>query len=129
MRALLDTQAFLWANQAPQRLGAQLDLVADPANDVLVSAVVSWELAIKTAIGRLDLPEPVATYVPARLAITGFRSLAIEHAHALAVAGLPLHHRDPFDRLLIAQATVLDLPVITSDPMFDAYGIQVLRTA
>lgn len=64
MRALLDTQAFLWAHQDPDRLGAQLDVVADPANELLVSAAVSWELAIKTAIGRLTLPEPVATYVP-----------------------------------------------------------------
>lgn len=126
MRALLDTQAFLWANQDPERLGAQLPLVAYAANQLLVSAAVSWELAIKTAIGRLVLPEPVATYVPSRVAAANFVAIPIEHAHALAVGGLPMHHRDPFDRLLIAQASVLGLPIITADPQFERYDVQVL---
>lgn len=128
MRALLDTQVFLWANQDPDRLGAQQATVADAGNELLVSAVVSWELAIKTAIGRLRLPEPVGDYVPSRIAIAGLTAIGIDHAHTLAVADLPPHHRDPFDRLLIAQARVLGVPIITADPVLARYDVEVLPT-
>lgn len=129
MRALLDTQAFLWANQDPDRLGRQREVVADASTVLLLSAVVSWEIAIKTALGRLELPEPPEVWVPSRIAALGLTSLAVEHEHALAVTGLRPHHRDPFDRLLVAQATILGAPVITADPVFERYGVEVLAVA
>jgi PIN domain nuclease of toxin-antitoxin system len=128
VRLLLDTQVFVWASQKPSRLGAHRDLIADPDNERLVSAIVAWELAIKTAIGRLSLPEPVATYMPARLDALVATPVAIEHEHALAVSTLPMHHRDPFDRLLIAQAQILDVPIITADRALAQYDVEVLLT-
>lgn len=126
MRLLLDTHVFLWANQNPGRLGRWHDVVADPANELLLSAASSWELAIKTATGRLHLPDPVEVYVPARMGDLGITGLAVEHSHALAVSALPMHHRDPFDRLLIAQAARLGVPILTADAAFDAYDVEVL---
>lgn len=129
MRLLLDTHVFLWANQAPDRLGPWRDVVADQANELLLSAASSWELAIKTASGRLRLPEPVEVYVPSRMAAVGLAGVAVEHQHALAVSTLPMHHRDPFDRLLIAQAMLLGVPILTADAAFDAYDVEVLKIA
>ncbi len=129
MRILLDTHAFLWANQAPDRLGPWHDAVADPSNELLLSAASSWELAIKTSTGRLQLPAAVEVYVPARMAAIGITGLPVEHRHALAVARLPTHHRDPFDRLLIAQAALLGVPILTADPAFDAYDVEILAIA
>jgi PIN domain nuclease of toxin-antitoxin system len=126
VRLLLDTHAFLWATEAPERLGAHGELIADPANDRILSAVGSWEIAIKWALGRLELPEPPSRYVPTRLDALAATSVPIEHAHALAVAELPQHHRDPFDRLLIAQAQLLDLPIVTADRIFTRYQVDVL---
>jgi PIN domain nuclease of toxin-antitoxin system len=126
VRLLLDTHAFLWANEAPERLGAHGELIADPANDRILSAVGGWEIAIKWALGRLQLPEPPSRYVPTRLDALAATSVPIEHAHALAVAELPQHHRDPFDRLLIAQAQLLDLPIVTADRIFTRYQVDVL---
>jgi PIN domain nuclease of toxin-antitoxin system len=127
MRVLLDTHAFLWANAEPDRLGSRRSMVEDVENDLLLSAASSWELATKVAIGRLELPEPVASYVPSRMAALGVTALSVEHHHALAVASLPMHHRDPFDRILIAQAQLLDVPIVTADPAFEAYDVEVLR--
>ena len=126
MRVLLDTHAFLWANLDPDRLEPWRDVVADPATEVLLSAASSWELAIKTSTGRLHLPEPVATYVPTRMRAIGITGVAVGHHHALAVAALPPHHRDPFDRILVAQAVDLDVPLLTADPAFDAYEVEIL---
>ena len=100
-------------------------MLADPAQRVLLSAVSSWEIAIKHSLGRLDLPEPPAEYVPSRIATARLTAIAIEHAHALRAGTLPLH-RDPFDRLLIGQARELDIPVMTSDQVFDQYDVEVI---
>ena len=127
MRVLLDTHAFLWANAEPDRLGTWRAMVEDVTNELLLSAASSWELATKAAIGRLELPEPVASYVPSRMAALGVTAVSIEHRHALGVAALPMHHRDPFDRILIAQAQLLDVPILTADAAFDAYDVEVLR--
>lgn len=129
MRLLLDTHAFLWANQAPERLGPWRSVVADEANELLLSAASSWELAIKVALGRLDLPEPVVTFVPSRMATLGVTALPIEHRHALAVSNLAPHHRDPFDRLLIAQSTLLGVPILTADNAFDPYDVETYKIA
>jgi len=127
VRLLLDTQVWLWLQTTPRKLGPRaLDVVSDPGNDLLLSAASSWEIAIKYALGKLDLPAPPSEYVPSRMQASGTDGLAITHAHALHVAGLPDHHRDPFDRLLVAQAQVESLPVLTADPQFGRYDVEVM---
>ncbi|MGH3440465.1 MAG: type II toxin-antitoxin system VapC family toxin [Nitriliruptorales bacterium] len=126
MRALLDTHAWLWMLTDPERLGDALVFVDDADNELLLSAASSWEISIKYALGRLPLPEPPSTYVPARIRSTGVTPLAVEHTHALAVADLPDHHRDPFDRLLVAQGSVEAVPIITADEVLAQYDVDVM---
>jgi PIN domain nuclease of toxin-antitoxin system len=126
VRLLLDTHVFLWLQTEPERLGEHLAVVEDRRNVLLVSAVSSWEIAIKHALGRLPLPEPPQRYVPERLRAIGAHALPIEHVHALAVAALAPLHRDPFDRLLVAQAGVLDVPILTADPEIAQYPVRTL---
>lgn len=126
-RFLLDTHVWLWLQSDPERIDSVvLDQLADQRNELLLSAASSWELSIKHALGRIELPQPPATYVPDRLRRSGVVPLAIEHAHVLAVGGLPLHHRDPFDRLLIAQAQMLGLPLVTADRQMERYDIEIV---
>ena len=127
MRCLLDTHVFLWLQAEPERLGEALHTLADRANEVLFSAVSAWEIAIKTALGRLCLPEPVVTYVPSRVHASGLTELAVESSHALAVVNLPSHHRDPFDRLMMAHAQLLSLTLVTADTLLECYDVEVLR--
>lgn len=127
MKALLDTHVWLWMLAEPERLGAAAPMVRDPRSVLLLSAVSSWEIAIKYGQGRLDLPEPPASFVPERMRSSGVTALAVEHAHALAVAELPMHHRDPFDRLLVAQALLEGVPIVTADPAFAAYDVELIR--
>jgi PIN domain nuclease of toxin-antitoxin system len=124
VKLLLDTRVFLWLQTAPERLGERLGLVEDQRNALFVSAASSWEVAIKYQLGKLPLPEPPERYVPARLLAIGAQALAVEHPHALAVATLPALHRDPFDRLLVAQATLLDLTLMTADPTVAQYPVE-----
>ena len=126
MRILLDTHVFLWLHTEPQRLGEHLPVVEDQRNELLLSAASSWEIAIKYGLGRLPLPEPPQRYVPSRLRAIGAQALPIEHTHALAVAMLEPLHRDPFDRLLVAQAGLLDVPILTADPLLARYPVQAL---
>lgn len=126
MRVLLDTHAFLWAAAAPGRLGQQEELVADPSTTRLLSAASSWEIAIKHALGKLSLPEDPAAYVPEAMRRLVVDGVAVEHSHALAVADLPTHHRDPFDRLLVAQAQQLGVAILSADPSLQAYDVEVL---
>lgn len=127
MRVLLDTQAWLWIQVSPERLteGA-LDVVVDPEAELFLSAASSWEMAIKYALGRLPLPIPPWDYVPDRIRTSGAIPLPVEHAHALQVARLPAHHRDPFDRLLVAQAQLERLAVLTADRSFEPYDVEVV---
>lgn len=127
MRALLDTHVWLWMLTDPLRLGSLRPAIEDGRNELLLSAASSWEIAIKFAIGRLPLPEPPASFVPDRILDSGVTPIAIEHAHVLAVADLPKHHSDPFDRLLIAQARALGVPVMTVDAAFDEYDVEVMK--
>lgn len=129
MRALLDTHVWLWMLTDPARLGAALPAVEDASNELLLSAASSWEISIKYALGRLPLPERPSAYVPQRIRTTGVTPLAVEHSHALAVADLPPHHRDPFDRLLVAQATVDGLPIISADDVMARYDVEVILTS
>lgn len=126
MRFLVDTHCWLWLQASPERLAVRvLSLLEDPANDLFLSAASSWEIAIKYALGKLPLPEPPSRYVPRRMTASGSRGLAIEHAHTLRVAELPLHHRDPFDRLLVAQAQIEKLVLVTIDRQFQSYDVRI----
>ena len=126
MRLLLDTRVFLWLMTEPERLGPQLALVEDAENEVLLSAASSWEIAIKYQLGKLELPTDPARYVPDRLRSIGASPLAVEHSHALAVSSLPQLHRDPFDRLLVAQARLLRLLLLTADRPLADYPIDTV---
>lgn len=123
MRFLLDTNALLWVLQTPERLRPEaLAVLADRPNEVYVSIASIWESAIKAGTGKLVLPPE---FLPT-ITSSGFRLLAIETTHALRVSSLPRHHRDPFDRLLIAQAMVEGLTLVTSDTMLPRYGVPIL---
>lgn len=127
MRILLDTNAFLRMAADPDNLATDAArLIEDEAVELLLSAASAWEFAIKSALGKLALPEPVNRYVPSRMHSMGVDPLPIEHVHALHVATLPRHHRDPFDRLLIAQAQIERVPVMTSDAAFQRYDVEVI---
>ena len=126
MRLLLDTNALLWALLRPSRLGRARHAIEDPTNDVLVSIVCAWEIAIKLALGKLSAPPNASGWLPRQLAAKRFTLLPIALEHALAVEHLPPHHRDPFDRLLIAQATIEGLTIVTGDPQFAAYRVPVI---
>lgn len=123
MRLLLDTHVFLWLLAEPERLGQQLGAIQDPANDLLLSAASSWEIAIKVRLGRLHLPDIPQRYVPSRMRAIGVEPLAVDHAHALAVGELPMLHRDPFDRLLVAQARHLRVSIVTADDAIARYDV------
>jgi PIN domain nuclease of toxin-antitoxin system len=129
VKVLLDTHVFLWLHTDPERLGEHLPLLEDRRNELLVSAASSWEIAIKYGLGQLALPEAPERYVPERLRLIDAKPLAIEHTHALAVAGLPRLHRDPFDRLLVAQAGLLDVPIVTADPQIAQYAVRTLQVS
>ncbi|HEY7915674.1 MAG TPA: type II toxin-antitoxin system VapC family toxin [Acidimicrobiales bacterium] len=126
MRLLLDTHVFLWLLAEPERLGKHLGPLEDPANELLLSAASSWEIAIKVQLGRLDLPDDPRRYVPDRLQAIGVEPLPVEHNHALAVSQLPRLHRDPFDRLLVAQARHLRLRIVTADALIARYQVETL---
>lgn len=127
MRFLVDTHCWLWLQASPERFAPEvLARLEDPANELLLSAASSWEIAIKFAFGKLPLPEPPQRYVPHRMSASGTRGLAVEHAHALRAGVLPMHHRDPFDRLLVAQAQIEQLVLVTVDPQLEPYGARIL---
>jgi PIN domain nuclease of toxin-antitoxin system len=127
VRILLDTHVFIWCVDEVARLGDMQRVIEDPRNVPVVSAATAWEIAIKHVLRRLELPEPPQRFVPSRIRAIGATALPIDHAHALAVVSLPPIHGDPFDRLLVAQSQLLDIPLMTADPIFDRYGIEVLR--
>ncbi|WP_394826278.1 type II toxin-antitoxin system VapC family toxin [Pendulispora albinea] len=127
MKYLLDTHCWLWLQSNRKRLASMIERFSDPANELLLSAASAWEISIKYALGKLPLPLPPAEYVPSRMRSSGTLGLPVHHAHALHVSTLPHHHADPFDRLLIAQAQCEGLPIVTVDPAFAAYDVEVLR--
>lgn len=123
MKLLLDTHAFLFAIAAPAKLSEKVrNLLTDTKVERYVSAVSIWEVAIKIQIGKLDMPADRSFYA-AHVKALKARVLAVEFPHSLAVLSLPLHHRDPFDRMLIAQAREEGLVVVTRDAAFEAYEV------
>jgi PIN domain nuclease of toxin-antitoxin system len=124
---LLDTQVWLWMLTTPERIADPARrIVEDDDHELLLSAASSWEISIKHSLGKLPLPEAPDRFVPARIRSTGVQPLPVEHAHALRVARLPPHHRDPFDRLLVAQAIELSVPLITADRTLAAYDVEIV---
>lgn len=124
MTLLLDTHTFLWFCQDdPSLSSVAKTLIEDPGNRKLVSMASCWEIAIKAGLGKLTLGEPSGTYIPNALSRTGFDLLAISLTHATAVESLPQHHKDPFDRLLLCQAQIEGIPIVSADSQFDAYSI------
>ncbi len=127
MRALLDTHTLLWWLDGDERLSEPARaFIGDEDNVVLVSAASAWEIATKVRIGRLPGAVQVAAELGACLTSQGFTGLAITLAHGLRAGGLPGPHRDPFDRMLIAQAQAEDLALISNETVFDAYGVRRL---
>ncbi len=125
MRLLLDTQAWFWMHLSSERLRPEIrDRFVDSGSELLLSAASSWEIAIKYSLGKL--PEPPGTYIPSRMRRDDVDALPVTHVHALHVATLPHHHGDPFDRLIIAQAQIERVPLVTSDRQFARYDVEVL---
>lgn len=127
MKILLDTQCWLWWIAAPEKLNQSARRrIADKRNTVYLSAASSWEIAIKHSIGKLPLPEPPIQFIPTRLARDAITALPIEATHALYVADLPRHHKDPFDRILISQSINENIPIMTADRQFELYEANII---
>ena len=123
MKLLLDTHFLLWWLNDDPALGARgREVIADPENLILFSAASVWEIRIKEAIGKIELPDTFAEV----LATQPFEALAVTARHADALRGMPFHHRDPFDRMLVAQATVENLTILTRDDVIARYGVPTL---
>jgi PIN domain nuclease of toxin-antitoxin system len=124
MRLLLDTQAFLWFIMGDPRTSHKVrSLIEDKSHEKVLSAVTPWEIAIKVGLKKLVLNEPFDVVIPREINSGGFSWLSIELRHTVVVATLPNHHRDPFDRMLAAQALVEAMPILSVDPALDAYGV------
>jgi PIN domain nuclease of toxin-antitoxin system len=128
VKLLLDTHVVLWAASSPDELSPEArELIEDGAQDALVSVVSAWEIAIKQSLGKLELPSPAEQWVPEVLRRSGFELAEVGLAAALKVRGLPWHHRDPFDRLLVAQAIEEGYMLVTRGELLGAYGVPLLK--
>lgn len=126
MRVLLDTHVFLWLHLDRDRLGSELEMLADPRHDLLLSAVSTWEIAIKWSLGRLTLPEKPTDWVPSRMIAAGASPVSVSQRQTLAVSELPPVHGDPFDRLLVSQARDLGASLMSADPVFARYDVDLI---
>jgi PIN domain nuclease of toxin-antitoxin system len=127
MKYLLDTSIFLWALGAEHKLNQKArELLSSSAAEVYLSAASSWEIAIKFALGTLALPKPPSQFVPNAIGSLAMRSLDITHFHSLRAGELPPHHRDPFDRMLIAQARMENMVLLTADRTFLKYEVNIM---
>lgn len=127
MTLLLDTHTFLWFILNSPSLGTSARELIEDAETVFLSLASVWEMAVKVSIGKLLLPQPLEQFIPQQLQHNGVALLPIALSHAIRVSNLPFHHRDPFDRLLIAQSLVENVPIVVSvDVAFDAYGVRRL---
>jgi PIN domain nuclease of toxin-antitoxin system len=124
LRVLLDTHSFLWfILDDPQLSASAKTLIEDPANDVEVSPASYWEIAIKIGKGKYILPRPYETFMEQQIMTNDFRVLHILPKHTSVLTTLPPHHNDPFDRLLVAQATIESIPMVSADIALDQYGV------
>ena len=124
MRLLLDTHTFLWwIDDAPALSKKARTAIGKAGNECFVSLASCWEMAIKSSLGKLSLSQPLDRFIPEQLAANGFQLLDIDFRHVTRVEALPLHHRDPFDRLLIAQAMAEKLILVSADAAIEAYDV------
>jgi PIN domain nuclease of toxin-antitoxin system len=127
MRVLLDTHSFLWWITDDPRLSPRArEIMSGGENHLFLSSASAWEIAIKARLGRLTIPEPIATFVTAQLTENAIEGLPIDLSHALHVHLLPDHHRDPFDRMLVTQSQLENLPILTGDPLIARYGVETI---
>jgi len=124
MRLLLDTHTFLWfILDDPQLSAAAKTAVEDPTNDVEISPATYWEIAIKIRHGKYTLPQPYHPFVEQQIAVNSFRILHIEPIHTALLTTMSMHHKDPFDRLLVAQALAEGITIVSEDSALDPYGV------
>ncbi len=127
MKALFDTHAFLWWITNDARLSSRvLELIGDGGNRLFFSAVSGWEIAIKARLGKLQVPDNLERFITEQLSLNAIESLPILLSHALHAYSLPPYHRDPFDRMLVAQSQLENLPIVTIDPQIAQYGVEVI---
>jgi PIN domain nuclease of toxin-antitoxin system len=127
MKLLLDTHTFLWFIGGSDHLSPTARaLIDDASNQPFLSVANLWEMAIKLSLGKLSLAQPFELLIPQQMQLNGIELLGIQIDHLAMVAKLAFYHRDPFDRLLIAQATVEQIPIVSADPAFDAYDVKRL---
>lgn len=127
MRALLDTHTFLWwIIDNPQISSRVRDIMSNSSNELFLSAASCWEIAIKAKIGRIKLPDRPQIFVSQQMALNTIQGLPIQISHALHVFNLPHHHKYPFDRIIIAQAQLEKLPILTSDAMISKYKVKII---
>ena len=127
MKVLLDTCTFLWILTDPSKLSkAATDLFTAPENEVFTSSVSSWEIAVKNALGRLPLPKPPSTFIPAQREAHGIRPLSLDEESTLYLPRLPTPHKDPFDRMLVCQAIVHGLAILSPDEVIHQYPVRVI---
>ncbi|MDQ4078482.1 MAG: type II toxin-antitoxin system VapC family toxin [Chloroflexota bacterium] len=127
MKLLLDTHIFIWAFAEPHKLSADVrDVVENPTNNLILSVVSVWEMQIKVQLGKLNLPVPVREFVEVQRHLNHIESLPVLEPHIWTLGTLPMHHRDPFDRLLIAQAMTEQCKLVSADPIFALYPVQRL---
>ncbi len=124
MKLLLDTHTFLWFIDDNPRLSARAKGLLESDADLLLSVANLWEISIKVGIGKLALPQPLDIFIPQQLTDNAVEILPVSLAHLNVVSKLPFHHRDPFDRLMIAQAMVEQLPIVSVDTTFDSYSVK-----
>jgi PIN domain nuclease of toxin-antitoxin system len=127
MKRLLDTSVFLWGLDAEDKLNPRAkEILTSPAEELYLSAASSWEIAIKFALGLLPLPKAPSEFIPHALRAWAVRPLSITHEHTWRAGELPAHHRDPFDRLLIAQALAEGMTLLTADRVFQKYKVDLV---
>jgi PIN domain nuclease of toxin-antitoxin system len=126
MKALLDTHTFLWAILDDARLSRRAQQIFTGPNDLWLSVASIWEILLKIRAGKLPLPEPAGPYLIRKMAENRVEVLPITLDHVLKIESLPVHHRDPFDRILIAQSLEEKLPLVSADPQFEKYRIQLI---
>ena len=126
MKILLDTHTFLWWDAAPEKLSANvIEALSNPENNIFLSVVSAWEVQIKKQLGKLSLSIPIHEMIESQEQINGLVVLPVELKHILALDNLPNHHKDPFDRLLIAQAKSEQLTIASADPVFLQYDVKI----
>lgn len=127
MRVLLDTHVFLWWITDDAKLpGSVRNFISDGNNELFFSAASCWEIVIKSQLGRMSLPHKIENFLPEQMVLNAVQGLPIQIGHALYVINLPDHHRDPFDRIIVAQAQLEKMPIITSDPLITKYDVDVI---